>query len=47
MSRTDTWKFAPPYELPHWPFVAPPTSRIRPGERIRYPVVIAGGGLAG
>jgi len=41
----ETWKFAPPYELPQWPFVAPPD--LGAGERIRYPVVIAGGGLAG
>src|ERR1700754_1995442 len=48
MSRTDTWKFAPPYELPQWPFVAPPgLANSERGERIRYPVVIAGGGLAG
>src|SRR4051812_20646100 len=48
MSRSDTWKVAPAYELPHWPFVAPPDLANTPGgERIRYPVVIAGGGLAG
>jgi 3-(3-hydroxy-phenyl)propionate hydroxylase len=41
----ETWKFAAPYELPHWLFVAPPD--LGAGERIRYPVVIAGGGLAG
>ncbi len=41
----ETWKFAPAYELPHWPFVAP--ADLGAGERIRYPVVIAGGGLAG
>jgi 3-(3-hydroxy-phenyl)propionate hydroxylase len=45
MASTETWKFAPAYELPHWPFVAPPD--LGAGERIRYPVVIAGGGLAG
>ena len=44
----ETWKFAPAYELPHWPFVAPPDlANSESGERIRYPVVIAGGGLAG
>ena len=44
----ETWKFAPAYELPHWPFVAPPDlANSEAGERIRYPVVIAGGGLAG
>ena len=42
---TETWKFAPPYELPQWPFVPPPD--LGSGEPIRYPVVIAGGGLAG
>ncbi|MDQ2928457.1 MAG: FAD-dependent monooxygenase [Pseudomonadota bacterium] len=41
----ETWKFAPAYELPHWPFVAPPD--LATSDRIRYPVVIAGGGLAG
>ena len=41
----ETFRFAPPYELPRWPFVAPPD--LGAGERIRYPVVIAGGGLAG
>ena len=45
MSSTETWKFAPPYELPTWPFVPPPD--LGAGEPIRYPVVIAGGGLAG
>ncbi len=45
MISTETWKFAPAYELPQWPFVAPPD--LGAGERIRYPVVIAGGGLAG
>ncbi|HZV93179.1 MAG TPA: FAD-dependent monooxygenase [Caldimonas sp.] len=41
----ESWKFAPAYELPCWPFVAPPD--LGSGARIRYPVVIAGGGLAG
>ncbi len=45
MASPETWKFAPAYELPRWPFVAPPD--LGAGERIRYPVVIAGGGLAG
>ena len=45
MTSPETWKFAPAYELPQWPFVAPPD--LGAGERIRYPVVIAGGGLAG
>ncbi len=41
----EVWKFAPAYELPSWPFVAPP--ELASGERKRHPVVIAGGGLAG
>jgi 3-(3-hydroxy-phenyl)propionate hydroxylase len=41
----EVWKFAPAYELPTWPFVAPPELAAR--ERRRHPVVIAGGGLAG
>ena len=44
-AATETWTFAPPYELPHWPFVVPPD--LGAEERLRYPVVIAGGGLAG
>ena len=42
---TETWKFAPAYELPSWPFAAPP--ELGSPERHRHPVVIAGGGLAG
>ena len=45
MSSADTWTFTQPRELPHWPFVAPPD--LATADRIRYPVVIAGGGLAG
>ncbi len=41
----EIWKFAPAYQLPSWPFVAPP--ELASGERKRHPVVIAGGGLAG
>ena len=41
----EVWKFAPAYELPSWPHVPPPDLGAR--ERRRYPVVIAGGGLAG
>jgi 3-(3-hydroxy-phenyl)propionate hydroxylase len=41
----EVWKFAPAYELPSWPFVAPPDLGAK--ERRRYPVVIAGGGLSG
>ena len=45
MTTADTWTFAPPRALPQWPFVAPPD--LATADRIRYPVVIAGGGLAG
>ena len=45
MAAPETWNFAPAYQLPSWPFVAPPD--LGAGEPIRYPVVIAGGGLAG
>ena len=45
MGAPEVWKFAPAYELPSWPFVAPPDLGAR--ERRRYPVVIAGAGLAG
>jgi 3-(3-hydroxy-phenyl)propionate hydroxylase len=45
MGAAEVWKFAPAYELPSWPFVAPPDLGAR--ERRRYPVVIAGAGLAG
>src|SRR5664280_119408 len=45
MTAAETWTFAPACALPHWPFVAPPD--LATGDRIRYPVVIAGGGLAG
>ncbi|MGZ8259641.1 MAG: FAD-dependent monooxygenase [Caldimonas sp.] len=45
MGAAEIWKFAPPYELPSWPFVQPP--EIASGERKRYPIVIAGAGLSG
>ena len=45
MGAPEVWKFAPAYELPSWPFIAPPDLAAR--ERRRYSVVIAGGGLAG
>ena len=45
MTTEEVWKFAPAYELPSWPFVVPPDLAAR--ERRRYPVVIAGAGLAG
>jgi len=44
-NTAETWKFAPAYELPAWPFVEPP--EIATGRTLRHPVVIAGGGLAG
>jgi len=45
MTTAEAWKFAPAYELPTWPHVRAPDLDAR--ERIRYPVVIAGGGLSG
>jgi len=45
MGAAEVWKFAPAYELPSWPFVAPPD--LAAPARRRYPVVIAGGGLSG
>ena len=45
MAAAEVWKFAPEYELPTWPHVRAPDLDAR--ERIRYPVVIAGGGLSG
>ena len=44
-NTAETWKFAPAYELPTWPFVEPP--ELVTGRTHRHPVVIAGGGLAG
>jgi 3-(3-hydroxy-phenyl)propionate hydroxylase len=44
-AAAETFRFAAPYELPRWPFRAPPD--LGAGERIRYSVVICGGGLAG
>ena len=41
----ETFRFAPPYELPTYPFVVPPD--IGAAERRRHPVVIVGGGLSG
>jgi len=41
----EVWKFAPAYELPSWPHVRAPDLDAR--TRIRYPVVVAGGGLSG
>ncbi|HEV7576277.1 MAG TPA: FAD-dependent oxidoreductase [Caldimonas sp.] len=45
VGTAEVWKFAPAYELPSWPFVAPPDLAAR--GRVRYRVVIAGAGLAG
>ncbi len=45
MGAREVWKFAPAYELPSWPFVAPPD--LEAPKRLRYPVVIAGAGLSG
>ena len=45
MGAAEVWKFAPAYELPSWPHVRAPDLDAR--GRIRYPVVIAGGGLSG
>jgi 3-(3-hydroxy-phenyl)propionate hydroxylase len=45
MGAPEVWKFAPAYELPSWPHVRAPDLDAR--ERVRYPVVIAGGGLSG
>lgn len=41
----EEFRFAPEYELPHWPFVAPP--ELGREEIVRHPIVIVGGGLAG
>jgi 3-(3-hydroxy-phenyl)propionate hydroxylase len=45
MNAASAPRFAPPYELPHWPFSPPP--ELSSGAQGRYPVVIVGGGLAG
>ncbi|MDB5827141.1 MAG: putative FAD-binding monooxygenase [Variovorax sp.] len=41
----ETFNFAPPYELPSWPFVAPP--EIGNDTVARHPIVIVGAGPAG
>ena len=41
----ETFNFAPPYELPSWPFVAPP--EIGTDVIVRHPIVIVGAGPAG
>ena len=45
MGAAEVWKFAPAYELPSWPHLRAPDLDAR--ARLRYPVVIAGGGLSG
>lgn len=40
------YRFAPPYELPRWPFVSPPELQDS-SVRVRHPIVIVGGGLSG
>ena len=42
----ESFNFAPPYELPSWPFVAPP-ELAHPSRIARHPIVIAGAGPAG
>ncbi len=41
----ETYRFAPPYELPVYPFIAPP--ELVSGELRRHPVVIVGAGPSG
>lgn len=41
----ETFRFAPPYELPTYPYTTPPELQGAPAGR--YPVVIVGGGPAG
>lgn len=45
METSPAIRFAPEYELPHWPFTTPP--ELAGGAHQRYPVVIVGAGLAG
>ncbi|MBS0339776.1 MAG: FAD-dependent monooxygenase [Proteobacteria bacterium] len=42
---SDTYTFAPAYELPHWPFVPPP--ELESAKTVRHPIVIVGAGPAG
>lgn len=46
METSPPIRFAPEYELPHWPFKTPPELGAGAQTR-RYPVVIVGAGLAG
>ncbi|OUL99570.1 FAD-dependent monooxygenase [Variovorax sp. JS1663] len=41
----EEFRFAPEYELPHWPFVAPP--ELGRQDIVRHPIVIVGAGPAG
>jgi 3-(3-hydroxy-phenyl)propionate hydroxylase len=41
----EEFRFAPDYELPHWPFAAPPELGSR--DVVRHPIVIVGAGPAG
>ena len=43
---SETYTFAPAYELPCWPFVPPPELN-GPGRTTRHPIVIVGAGPAG
>ncbi|SFM33288.1 FAD-dependent monooxygenase [Variovorax sp. OV329] len=43
---SETYTFAPAYELPRWPFVPPPELQA-PGRTLRHPIVIVGAGPAG
>ncbi len=45
MSASETFRFAPPYQLPSWPFVPPP--ELADGTPRRHRLVIAGAGLTG
>ncbi|MEZ5652447.1 MAG: FAD-dependent oxidoreductase [Burkholderiaceae bacterium] len=44
-TRPAAIRFAPPYDLPRWPFVPPPESSR--DDIVRHPVVIVGAGLSG
>ncbi|VTU45119.1 FAD-dependent oxidoreductase [Variovorax sp. PBL-E5] len=45
-TQAEGFVFAPPYELPSWPFVAPPELEARTSI-VRHPIVIVGAGPAG
>ncbi|VTU46746.1 3-(3-hydroxy-phenyl)propionate/3-hydroxycinnamic acid hydroxylase (plasmid) [Variovorax sp. SRS16] len=45
-TQAEGFVFAPPYELPSWPFVAPPELEAR-APIVRHPIVIVGAGPAG